>query len=181
MSIHAYDDTAYAAKAPFEVEALTTAALPVDLERISLPSLGATCRPELHLLEPRRTQFCNVLRETNPVNEPLPPLTRPCHRIDPADEKLLIRKLLDRKMCVLLPEAAIPKDTTGNVLRGGLFCVKHKAESDRLINDRRVLNSLEEHLQWARLPLGTQLCRLFLRPGQVCVASGDDLSNFSIA
>ncbi len=50
----------------------------------------------------------------------------------------------------------------------------HKATSDRLINDRRVLNDTASRLDWIKLPFGSQLTQVILRPDQIIVASGDD-------
>ena len=64
------------------------------------------------------------------------------------------------------------------VIKGGLFCVPHKPESDRLINDRRPLNIRERRLNWCELPSGVMLSQLVLEEHQIIRASGYDLSNY---
>ena len=75
-----------------------------------------------------------------------------------------------------MSEAAL--DPEGRILRAGLFAVPHKAESDRMIVDRRAANALERRLQWCTLPHGSQLALLRLQAGEFLRGSGDDLSNY---
>ncbi len=118
--------------APHELEELATCALSVDPNWISLPPKEASRKPENHMTEPYRKQFCELLITTRPVECPLRPGTRPWHKIDPSSERLLAQQLLAENMAVLLSEGLIPTDSDGHVLRGGLFCIKHKLSSDRL-------------------------------------------------
>ena len=97
--------------------------------------------------------------------------------VRPQDEATIIRKLYDAGMIVLVPESDIPRGPDGKLLIGGLFSVPHKPETDRIINDRRYPNSCEDSLSWARLPHGCLLCQLIIGPDEVCLGSGDDLSN----
>ena len=56
--------------------------------------------------------------------------------------------------------------------------MEHKVESDRIIFDRRPQNSIEERLNWCRLPHGSSLTRLKLQPWEHIQAHGDDISNY---
>jgi hypothetical protein len=67
---HQYDTTELSAACA--AEDLVCGALNVDLSRISLPDHGAECRPEDHLLEPRRSLFNSLLSAVDPVVDPLP-------------------------------------------------------------------------------------------------------------
>jgi hypothetical protein len=69
-------------------------------------------------------------------------------------------------------------DSRGRVIAGGLFSVPHKADFDRLINDRRPFNAIEGRLNWAKLPHGTQLTLLIVQSGEAVRGSGDDLSSY---
>ena len=66
----------------------------------------------------------------------------------------------------------------GNVISGGLFAVPHKADSDRVILDRRPQNELERRFVMAELPHGSLLTQLIIPKGYSIRGSGDDLSNF---
>lgn len=79
--------------------------------------------------------------------------------------------------CLIPVEQAL-HDAAGNVISGGLFAVPHKAETDRIILDRRPQNELERRLVMARLPHGSLLTQLILPKGFSIRGSGDDLSNF---
>ena len=81
-------------------------------------------------------------------------------------------------MAVLVPVGDVPTGEQGQPVVGGLFCVMHKLNFDKLINDRRPLNSIEARLAWAKLPHGSQLCQLVCKEHEVIIASGDDLSNY---
>ena len=87
-----------------------------------------------------------------------PPKAR--HLVPRGSEEELYRLLLSRGMIVLVPEDQVPRGADGSPLVGGLFCVAHKAEVDRLINDRRPLNAVEGRLFWAQLPHGCLLSSL---------------------
>ncbi len=106
-----YDTTELAAHSA--TEALVSSALNVGLSRISLPDHGAECRPEQHLLEPRRSLLASLLSAVDPVVDPLPSHIKPCHKISPGDELELVRRLLSANMCILLDEDLAPLDTAG--------------------------------------------------------------------
>ena len=95
--------------------------------------------------------------------------------ISPADEVKLAKRMLEIEMAVLLPEEAMLRDACGRGIKGGLFAVLHKADFDRLINDRRPFNEWERRLQWAHLPHGSQLTYLVLGEGEHVRGSGDYL------
>ncbi len=58
------------------------------------------------------------------------------------------------------------------------FAVRHKADKDRLIYDRRPRNDREVRFNWAQLPIGAQWTQIVL-PDRCCLrASADDLSTF---
>ena len=86
--------------------------------------------------------------------------------------------LLTSGMTSLVDASLVPKDAFGNDIVGGLFCVLHKALFDRLINDRRPLNAIEQKLNWIELPHGSMLTQLVVGENEVTLGWGDDLSNF---
>jgi hypothetical protein len=96
--------------------------------------------------------------------------------VDEAQWPALLRKLHDANMIEFLPAEDAFRDEKG-VVKGGLFAVPHKPESDRLINDRRPLNIREKRLNWCALPSGVMLNQLILADHQSVRASGDDLGN----
>lgn len=155
----------------------TAEALPVDPNRISLPEQAGVIDPLKHLTGSRLQQFCDM---PSAVPKTCPPgqVPKACHMVESARWPLLLEKLWKVGMICFVPVEKVPKTSKNKLLVGGLFCVPHKPESDRLINDRRPLNSHEERLFWADLPSGSQLCQLELGPGESIRASGDDLSNF---
>ena len=61
---------------------------------------------------------------------------------------------------------------------GGVFCVHHKKDSDRMIYDRRPRNERERRFHWAELPHGCQLCQLVVGPDDIVRGSLDDLRNY---
>eukprot|EP00973_Karenia_brevis_P003779 521418-Karenia_brevis.AAC.1 len=86
--------------------------------------------------------------------------------------------LLKSKIAVLWDEAKVARRPDGRPLLAGLFCVPHKETTDRMIFDRRPQNHAERRLGWCRLPLGSQLVRIKLRPDQDIRACGDDLKSY---
>ena len=156
-------------------EALT-GVLDVDPSRISLPCEGGILDPLNHLTGAQLQEFKDMH-----LNVPHGLLVgkdiKPCHKVEAQNWPFLLRKLFEAKMITFLPEAQVLKEH-GRVVKGGLFCVPHKAASDRLINDRRPLNARESRLNWSKLPSGQMLCQLILEPGQSIRCSGDDLSNY---
>eukprot|EP00438_Fugacium_kawagutii_P014674 Skav232095 [mRNA] locus=scaffold2353:86437:88234:+ [translate_table: standard] len=101
-----------------------------------------------------------------------------CFRVEPQDQKAVNQRLLDSGVATLLPESLALRDSKGNIISGGLFAVDHKAESDRIILDRRPFNELERRLVWAKLPHGSLLTQLIVPKGFSIRGSGDDLSNY---
>ena len=157
---------------------LATVAQEVNPERISIPEVAATCDPLAHLYEPERSEFRNMKMSVAPTAPPLPGWPRPCHMVVKGKYDELLERLLESGMVRFVEDSQIPRDTVGRALAGGLFVVPHKADRDRLINDRRPCNSVEGRLGWARLPHGCQLLQLVVEEWQTVVASGDDLSNY---
>ena len=103
---------------------------------------------------------------------------RPCHRITPDDEVEFARKLLRAGMCELIEEDHIYRHpTTGKMIVAGLFGVHHKPGKQRLVVDRRPVNSLEQNLSasWMKLPHAAQLCEILLLPSEALRGSSDDL------
>ena len=81
-------------------------------------------------------------------------------------------------MAALVNEKDIPVDRDGRKLLSGVFAVEHKAESDRVIFDRRAQNATERRLKWVELPHGTVFTRLRLQEDETLRAHGDDISNY---
>ncbi len=116
-----------------------------------------------------------------------PPI-RPCHRLAADQEGPLYTRLaaagmgrLHRIKQVYLERAAargtVP-DFTEPLDAGGLFAVRHKADRDRLIYDRRPRNSRERQFGWSRLPAGCQWAQTVIPKDCVLRGSADDLSNY---
>ena len=70
------------------------------------------------------------------------PVVPACHRVSPADESGLMRRLLESGMVVLVEESKLPQDSHGSFLPGGLFCVGKNSEEDRLILDPKMVLSI---------------------------------------
>lgn len=153
-----------------------SSAMPVNPNRISLPEQAGVLNRAEHLVGQQLEQFkrmhLDVPSKTLPGKK-----IKPCHKVLPDDWPLLLRKLHAAGMINFLPvEDVLHED--GKPVVGGLFCVPHKAHSDRLINDRRPLNQREERLGWSNLPAGHMLCQVILEKGESIRCSGDDLSNY---
>ena len=106
------------------------------------------------------------------------PLVKACHRISVDEEIKLARRCCANGMAVLVPVDRLARDQKGKSVRGGLFGVKHKPDTDRLINDRRPFNAMERRLRWASLPHGACFVQLVVGPDQHVRGSGDDLRTF---
>lgn len=89
---------------------------------------------------------------------------------------MLLRKLYQADVIAFLQKSEVVAEGR-RLIKGGLFCVPHKPESDRLINDRRPLNLRERRLNWCQLPAGPMLTQLILNKDASIRASGDDLQN----
>ena len=144
-------DAWYGSDGKVDAKGISTA-LPVVADRVAIPV-------EAGLVDP-----CGVLgKERAEVVAHLPDLRMPeecwgaevraCHNVPPEEEAPLIRKLLQAKMVVLLPEDELPRTKDGRLLLGGLFSVKKNENEDRLIYDRRPENNTMQKLNWARLPM----------------------------
>lgn len=90
---------------------------------------------------------------------------------------MLLRKLYQADVIAFLQKSEVLAEGR-RLIKGGLFCVPHKPESDRLINDRRPLNLRERRLNWCQLPAGPMLTQLILNKDESIRASGDDLQNY---
>ena len=157
---------------------LPAAAKAVDPDRVSLPAVAGVLTPEDHL-EPRLAEILRTLRKIEVPSSELPRhLPGSCHWISEVDEGVLRERLVDSGMVEFIPFDSVPHDRYGRKLVSGLFTVEHKAESDRLIIDRRALNAGEHRLKWCTLPHGSLLTQIRLGPGEVLRGSGDDLSNY---
>ena len=75
-------------------------------------------------------------------------------------------------------EDEVARRPDGRLLLAGLFAVPHKEDSDRMIFDRRPRNFEEVRLGCAKLPHGSQFCRLILEPSETIRGSGEDLSTY---
>lgn len=155
-------------------------AIPVVPERVAVPAVAGTVNPCDFLPEERR-QVVEQLAKLRLPEQWWPSIPTACHRVAKQDEARLVRKLLDHKMVVLVPEKDLPSDSQGNFLSGGFFCVPKNELEDRLIFDRRPENATMERIIWAELPAGACFSRMVLKPEEYLRASGDDLRNFYYA
>lgn len=126
--------------------------------RVSLPERAG-------ILDPRDHLSGKQLREFNDMPHSIPETCRSskdgpaCHKVDPKDWPVLLKKLYQADMITFLPKSEVLAEGR-RLIKGGLFCVPHKPESDRLINDRRPLNLREKRLGWCQLPAGHMLTQL---------------------
>ena len=151
-------------------------ALPVDPTRISLPDQAGILDPREHLCGERLEQFVQMPHQIpEPCRSSLDPPA--CHKVSDEDWPVVLRKLFDADMITFIPKKDVLSEGR-RLIKGGLFCVPHKPQSDRLINDRRPANLREKRLNWCQLPSGPLLCQLILEKYQSVRASGDDLSNY---
>lgn len=155
-----------------------TTALPVRADRVSLPTRVGHVRPEVWLPDRLRRYFLEPWRLDLPADKRPAELARSCHLVEPAEERLLARKLLSAGVAEPVPEENI-LTLQGILVLAGLFSVPHKLFSDRLIIDRRPQNSLEYQLlvdePW---PQGCQLCHLELEDHEALRATCRDLRSF---
>ncbi len=153
-----------------------SSAMSVNPERISLPEQGGILDPGQHLTGKQLRQFKRMHKDI-PHGLETGKEVKPCHKVEPKDWPILLKKLWDAQMISFVPiEDALCEN--GKLVKGGLFCVPHKPTSDRLINDRRPLNARESRLDWSKLPAGHMLCQLVLEKNESIRCSGDDLSNY---
>ena len=158
------------------LDEVLSGAMPVNPDRVSLPSEGGILDPIEHLVGYQLEQFKNMHVDI-PNRELIGKKIKPCHKVEPKQWPVLLKKLHDAKMITFLPLEEVEHEC-GKPLTGGLFCVPHKPTSDRLINDRRPLNAKERRLNWSQLPAGHMLCQLILEKDESIRCSGDDLSNY---
>ncbi len=160
-----------------DINRLSNHALEVFADRIALPEEAGTVNPA-DILKGHQLDVFNNMSETVPQCKVPCPGIRACHRVPPGEKHKVNKRLLSSRMAVLVPFETALRDTLGNVITGGLFCVKSKPLFDRLINDRRPFNAVEDQLGWAELPQGCMYCQAVLGPGDSIRGSGDDLSNY---
>jgi hypothetical protein len=150
----------------------------VDPERISVPSAAAIILPQDHI-SPERARVLNDLTKIVIEDEFLPEtIEDSCHWITKENETRLRSRLLECGMAEVVLASLVPRSPEGKRLVAGLFAVTHKSTSDRLIIDRRALNSTEKRLCWEGLPHGALFAQVRLGPKDHIRASGDDLSNY---
>ena len=135
-------------------------AMPVQPSRISVPDQAGILDPKDHLPPDQLADFVSMPTKI-PIPGPAPGDCKACHKVNDGDWPNLLMKLQSAGMITFLPvEQALHEQ--GSVVKGGLFAVPHKPESDRLINDRRPLNIRERRLDWCRLPSGVLLNQIIL-------------------
>eukprot|EP00438_Fugacium_kawagutii_P003209 Skav218054 [mRNA] locus=scaffold214:1429603:1436014:- [translate_table: standard] len=158
----------------------SSGAIAVVPERVAVPPSAGTVDPCAFLPQDRREVVEN-LSDLRLPEHLWPKIPRACHRVARSDEARLVKKLLDHKMVVLVPEQDLPCDAQGKFLSGGFFCVPKNESEDRLIFDRRPENATMSRVIWAELPAGACFSRMLLKPCEYLRASGDDLRNFYYA
>lgn len=154
-------------------------AIEVKPDRAAIPEAAGTIDPEKILKGYELSTFLNWERVVRLDRAAWGPLPRPCHMISRVDELELVRRLSRRKIGHFLPADELPTDpASGKILVSGWFCVPHKEDTDRLIQDKRPQNCTERHLRWMNLPSGPTLCGLFLKDNESLRGSADDFSSY---
>ena len=143
-----------------------------------MPTVGAILDPAKHLKGHKLHAFMNIESEITIAREQLCKRPRACHMVSVDDEVQLAKILLDRGLALLLPEDCVLRDAKGDAVTAGFFAVPQKAETDRIITDRRPQNWTESRLSWAELPQGCLLTQLIPKDGESVRGSGDDISNY---
>ena len=134
-------------------------------DNISFPSVAGTDYPAVYLSPERAAMFRDLARITLPSDLWSYPLPTACHKVSPGSEAELRQLLVDRQMPVLVPKARVPRcPRTNRQIIANLVGVPHKPGFLRLIFDRRMANATEDRLNWARLPHGSHLGQLRVRP-----------------
>ena len=156
-----------------------SSALPIDVEKLRLPTEAGLLRTETLLPHAEACAFADADARTLPEFEVPLPLPRPCYMVDPHTEHSLRRRLLSTGMAVLIPDRLVAghEGFPGRRLLNGCFGVPHK-HGLRAIFDCRPANQGERRLRWTCLPCGPMLAWLRLRRSEGLRASGDDLSNW---
>jgi len=166
----------YSTTPTIQLKDFVSGAKPVVAARMGLPEQAAACSVVDALDEPYKSMFKDM-PNTIPLHVPRLHV-KPCHKVSGPEWLEVCKRLLRTGTATLIPAEDVALGPTGQPLVGGLFTVDHSKELDRLINDRRPLNAAERRLEWASLPLGAQLCQLVLEDGDLCRASGDDISKY---
>ena len=158
---------------------LQPAALPVISERVAMPVKAGGCDPLAYLAPCARAELRDLEAMLLPEEKWPSPLPRQCHMISDIEESRLRRKLLKAGMACLIAEEDVPRSASCRKLLAGLFCVKHKLETDRLsFLQMPPKNATGRRLGWCTLPHGLQFTDLVLEPTETLRGSGDDLSNY---
>ncbi|CAE7216591.1 unnamed protein product, partial [Symbiodinium sp. KB8] len=152
-------------------------ALPVEASRVAIPSQAGMVDP-CRWLEGERKETVQNLASLRKPEYLWDEIVTACHRVPVQEEPALADRMLSTGMAVLVPEKDLPRDSRGNMLLGGLFCVAKNETEDRLIFDRRPENATMHRLTWARLPAGACFARLLLGPQEFLRGSGHGLRNY---
>ena len=143
------------------LEELMNNATHVKPDRMSLPAEAGILDPK-DFLKGENLEAFKTMHEWAPHgDEPVRP-TKAVFKVMPCDRDAVYHKLLASGVAYLLPVDLALRDSAGNIISGGLFAVPHKAESDRVILDRRPQNELERRLVMAKLPHGSLLTQIIL-------------------
>ena len=130
----------------------------VDPSRISLPEQGGILDPRNHLSGQRLQQFLAMpakIPQACSFTKDKPA----CHKVDPERWPTLLRKLHDADMITFLLKKDVLAEGRKNI-KGGLFCVPHKPESDRLTNRSLTGSSTRDaHLMHAKGAWNGASCR----------------------
>ncbi len=154
-----------------------SSAMDVRPNRMSLPECAGIIDPSDFLKGQHLKDFTDIQNVVPHDISPEPP-TKGCFKVRPDEVREVYTRLLESGVATLIPEEMALRDESGRIVSGGLFAVPHKAETDRIICDRRPQNELERRLVWAKLPHGALLTQLIVPKGFSVRGSGDDLSNY---
>ena len=162
---------------PYTVEEMCQTAMNVKPDRMSLPEKAGILDPRQFLKGENLAAFESMPHTVPHDMSPNPP-TRGVFKVLKEDVKQVFGQLLHSGVACLLPVEKALRDSSGNLITGGLFAVPHKEHSDRVIFDRRPQNELERRLIMAKLPHGSLLTQLIIDKHESIRGSGDDLSNY---
>ena len=98
-----------------------------------------------------------------------------CHRVDRRDEDKMQMMLREKNIVSFMREDQLARKATGDLLVHGWFMVEDAPNKFRFIFDARGAYVEEEPWGWAKLPLGTQLCKRRLKRGECFRGSGSDI------
>ena len=158
----------------------STVALPVIPDRVALPARGGAIDPAKTLPSHLVAQYEDWENSVRLPSSQWPlPLPRCCHTLEKSDELPFLRTLMSRGMGRLMSINDLPRDPyDGQVISSGFFCVAHKEDFDRLIQDKRPQNETERTLGWIHLPSGAQIGEIFLGRNQTLRGSADDFETY---